>query len=458
MDIKDKQITVVGLGKSGMAAARFLHTRGATVTISDSASADMLPQAQQLLDLGVRLELGRHEIKSFTGADLIVLSPGVPHSIEPVLAATRKGVPVVGEIELASWFVKEPILAVTGTNGKTTTTELLGHMLEASGKTVFIGGNIGRPFIEYASNGQQADLVVLEISSFQLDTIQTFHPQVGIILNITDDHLDRYPSIESYTESKGRLFENQTTNDVAIYKGDDVRIEPLVENISSRKLPFASGSADSLLHRKQQGAIIDHQAIHLWDGNGRQGQIQLTDIQLPGRHNHENIAAASLATLASGGNMPGIGQALKSFKGLPHRLEYVDTVNQVAFFNDSKATNADAVVKALASFQSPLILIAGGRDKGADFQILKAAIHPEVKKIILIGEAKDLIQKELAGIVSTQLTESMEEAVFQSYAAASPGDIILLSPGCASFDMYPNYKKRGDDFRAWVAEIRRQST
>jgi UDP-N-acetylmuramoylalanine--D-glutamate ligase len=457
MDIQGKHILVVGLGKSGMAAARFLHSRGARVTATDSASADALPHAQKLLELGIRLELNQHDLASFTGADLIVMSPGVPHTIKPVAAATRKGVPVVGEVELASWFVEDPIVAVTGTNGKTTTTELLGQMLKASHQTVFVGGNIGRPFIEYADSDQRADVVVLEISSFQLDTIQSFRPQVGILLNITDDHLDRYPSLEAYIQSKGRLFENQTQSDVAIYKADDARIEQLIKDIPSRRLPFASHQNGQLRHPPHQGAIINQQAIHLWDGNGRRGQIHLSDIRLPGKHNHENIAAASLATLASGGNMQGICQALKSFSGLPHRLEYIDTIHQITFYNDSKATNVDAVVQALAAFQTPIILIAGGRDKGGDFKILKAALHPGIKAIILCGEAKELLAKELAGTVPTRLVNSMEEAVKKSFAAASPGDTILLSPGCASFDMYPSYKKRGDDFRAWVAEIKRQN-
>ena len=456
MELNNKQILVVGLGKSGFSSARFLHRRGAQVTVTDMAPVDALPHARQLMELGIRMELEQHDVRSFTHADLVVLSPGVPHTIGPLEAARRKGVPVVGEIELASWFVKEPILAITGTNGKTTTTELLGQMLEASAKSVFVGGNIGRPFIEYVSGGQQADRVVLEISSFQLDTIESFRPHVGVLLNITDDHLDRYPSLNAYAQSKGRLFKNQTADDVAIFKAQDARIKRLIEKIPSRKLPFYSCRSNHFPHDLLQGAMINQQVIHVRDLRNQKDKIQLSEIRMPGKHNQENVAAASLAALACGGSMQGILKALKTFKGLPHRLEFIDTVNRISFFNDSKATNVDAVLQALTSFQNPLILIAGGRDKGGDFQLLKDAVHPGIKNVILLGESKKRIAKQLEGTAATQLADSMQEAVFRAFAAAEPGDTVLLSPGCASFDMYPDYKARGDDFRAAVAEIKRK--
>ena len=466
MELKNKTIVVVGLGATGTAVARFLKKRGAAVIVSDQAAEETLgSRAQRIHEMGIALELGRHRSQTFERADLVVLSPGVSHTIAPVLRAKERGVPVIGEIELASRFIKEPILAVTGTNGKTTTTEILGSMLIHSGFNVFVGGNIGNPLISYVDSGPKADFIVAEISSFQLDTIDTFKPQIGVLLNITADHLDRYPSFYAYAASKIRIFENQPPGDIAVLNGSNPLVRSLTESLKSTKLYYAS------LNNGEEGAINNGTRIrfrfnesekrdnkgplsHLasWD----QSFLKVSDFKLIGRHNLENAAAAALAALAAGAAPKTVQEALDQYQGAAHRLEHIDTIHGVDFFNDSKATNVDAVIRAVESFSKPVVLIMGGLDKGSNFQALKEVLPRHAKKLIVMGKAASRIRSALGDTVPTTAAESMADAVKQAYRVVSPDNVILLSPGCASFDMYDNYAQRGEDFRKTVKNFKLQ--
>ena len=433
MELYNKKITVAGLGKTGFATALFLQKKGAIVTVTDTAGEDRVRgKAADLKKIGVRVELGGHSAESFENADLIVLSPGIPETIVPLKKAALKCVPITGEIELASRFIKEPIIAVTGTNGKTTATALTGRMLKDSGLKVFVGGNIGNPLISYLDQKEKAQVVVVELSSFQLDTIDTFRPKVSVLLNITEDHLDRYKNFDAYARSKGRIFKNQTEEDFAVYNDSDPFVIKLTENIKAKKIPFSSDLKEN------------HPVIL---------QIDLSMVKLFGRHNLENIYAASLAATAAGGTPAGIQAAVNSFKGLSHRLEYIKTVGNVKYFDDSKATNPDAVKKALESFTQPVILIMGGRNKGYDFNMLAEPVKKHVKRLILLGEAKDEIKSALGGIISCEPVSSMDEAVFAAHRASISKDVVLLSPACSSFGMFTGYAQRGEVFQQIVNKL-----
>jgi len=450
MKIANKNFLVAGLGISGAAAARFLKKRGAAVTVTDMAPAShecLASYVPSMREMDISMEFGEHRIESFESADVIVISPGVPHTIPPVKAARKKGIPVMGEIELASRFIDIPIVAVTGTNGKTTTTTLLGKMLEHSGLSVFVGGNIGEPLIGYVDenspftehpqhplqreafskkhpDGKKADVIVAEISSFQLDTIHTFRPGVAVLLNITEDHLDRYPNFAAYAASKARIFENQQENDVAVLNSNDPLVRSVTRNIKSRKLETGSSFKFPI------------------------------PSSLPGRHNMENISAAYLAAKAAGGTPTGIQEALNHFRGLPHRTEYVGTINKVKYYNDSKATNTDAVLKALECFDDrSVILIMGGRGKGNGFHVLREAVRGRVKMLIAMGEIREEIESSLGDVAPAKIAADMKDAVRQAYHAATPGDTVLLSPACSSFDMYASYADRGKDFCQQVGRL-----
>jgi UDP-N-acetylmuramoylalanine--D-glutamate ligase len=453
MQLKDKNIVVVGLGRTGLAVARFLVRRRASVVITDSADESTLEgQLEMIKNLGIQSELGGHRSETFENADLIVISPGVPHTIEPIIKARKRSVPVIGEIELAARFIDTPIVAVTGTNGKTTTTELIGAMLQSSGRRVFVGGNIGNPLISYADNHHPVDVVVAEISSFQLDTIENFRPWISVLLNISADHLDRYPDMAAYIKSKSRIFKNQQSKDIAVLNGSDPRVRGLIANIKSKKLLYPApleneaGAAlrgDHIELIAKNTDIFDHLKL-----NGP--PVNSASKGLMGKHNQENICAAMLAALASGATLVGVRKALDQFRGSEHRLEHVATINQIDFFNDSKATNVDAVDRALECFQQPVVLIMGGRDKGGNFAVLQNRIQKHTKTLIVMGEAADHIREVLGQAATVIGASSMRQAVSRAYQAAAPGDVVLLSPGCASFDMYENYGQRGDDFRRAV--------
>jgi UDP-N-acetylmuramoylalanine--D-glutamate ligase len=452
MEIANKKILVVGLARTGIAAARFLRRRGATVRATDmAAEAALGPGVAELRALDIDLALGGHRVEDFTAADLIVLSPGVPHTLAPLQAARGCGVPVIGEVELAARFIREPIVAVSGTNGKTTVTELLGRMLEASGRRVFVGGNIGRPLIGYVDGGQTADVVVAEISSFQLDTIATFRPAVGVLLNITDDHLDRYPDFGAYARSKMRLFENQTAQDTAVLNGADPVIRAQAAAIRSRRLFYNTAEAD------ENCAAVSGTALALRRPGREAVRLNLAPFRLRGPHNIENACAAALAALAAGASPSGIQQALSAFAPLPHRIESVGVVNGVEYVNDSKATNVDAVLRALDCFATPVVLIMGGLDKGGNFQLLETAVRRRAKALVLVGKASDTIRAAIGGLVPTVQAPDMAAAVGAAAGRAVCGDVVLLSPGCASFDMYPNYQARGEDFRQAVQRLNKMN-
>ncbi len=451
MQVRDKRILVVGMGRSGMAAARLLSRAGARVTVNDRDPSGTHPDAEAALSgLGVELIQGAHPEAAFVSAEGIVISPGVPVTLPPLQAARKAGIPVIGELELAAGFTTAVIVAVTGTNGKSTVTELTGAMLAASGKRVWVGGNLGTPLSAAVMASPQPDVVVVEVSSFQLDSIDTFRPHVAVLLNVTPDHLDRYDSMAAYQRSKRRVFENQKPDDVAILNMDD---------------PWAASLSDELIATVQgYGAIppgmegICLAAAKLVFSGTRQDRqsIPLSAAKLFGRHNQGNMAAAALAALAAGATDTGVRTALATFSGLPHRIEYVGTAGNVAFYNDSKATNVDAVEKALNAFEMPVVLIMGGRDKNGDFSVLKDRVAQSVKTLILMGEAANGIQRQLEGVISGIRVADMDAAVQAGYAAAGTDGVVLLSPGCASFDMFQSYGHRGDVFRESVQTLIRQ--
>ncbi len=449
-NIEGRRITVVGLGKSGLAAARFCRQQGARVTVTDMAArGQFATEARELEALGVTLEFGAHRSATFDQAELVVLSPGVPHTIAPVETARRRGIPVIGEVELAFRYIEAPIVAVTGTNGKTTTTELLGQMLQASGLEVFVGGNIGTPLIDYVAQGQRRDWLVIEVSSFQLDTIVHFRPRIGVLLNISADHLDRYSSFEAYAESKMRLFANQTASDTAVLNAADGFGRAAAERVPGKLLmvnagPNDGGSGNALI-------AVDHITFQLAGLGGH--TIDLSGWQLIGDHNRENAAAAGLAALAAGATPQGLQTAIDTFRGLAHRLALVHTHRGVRYYDDSKATNVDAVCRALEGFATPVVLIMGGRDKGGGYQDLVRPVRQFVRALVVIGEAAEAITQTLGHLVPTVRAGDMAEAVRLAAARARRGDAVLLSPACASFDMYDSYHQRGEDFCRHVQQL-----
>ncbi|MCG8471812.1 MAG: UDP-N-acetylmuramoyl-L-alanine--D-glutamate ligase [Desulfobacterales bacterium] len=447
MNLTDKKVVVVGLARSGASIARFLSHQGAKVIVSDTKERGKLGGLPEAMEKeGIALELGGHTTHTFETANLVVLSPGVPHTSNPVKVARAAGIPVVGEVELASRFIKAPVVAVTGTNGKTTTTSLISAMLEASGKKVFTGGNIGTPLTEYIRTEQDADVVVVEISSFQLDTIETFRPKVALLLNITDDHLDRYTDFNAYKRSKGRIFENQQHDDIAILNTADKEVADIRRVLQNRCLTIGGVGPNAAAVTKEQITIRTPELPEV--------HIDLTQSTLVGHHNRENIAVAALAALTIGATPKGIQKAVNTFKGLPHRIEYVSTVSGVRFYNDSKATNIDAVEKAVTGFDNPIVVIMGGRYKGGRFTDLTDALKKRARAIIAMGEAKKKIVSSLGLSLRVLEAESLDDAVDKAFSVAREGDSVVLSPACSSFDMFENYGQRGDLFRLSVARLK----
>ncbi len=445
MDLRGQKIVVVGLGRSGMAAAKLAVNQGAEVLISEKRSLEAIDGKEKTFveDLGVFLEAGGHRPETFAWADLIVVSPGVPRQGKAFETAYRKGIPIIGELELAASFLRSPVVAITGTNGKTTVTALVADMLRFSGKRVFVGGNFGIPLSEYVSGSQLADLVVLEISSFQLETIRDFRPHIGVLLNITPDHLERYRSFEEYARVKFRLFENQRPDDVAIINGRDPETLRYLPELKARV--FIYGPKGQVAYLQEPLAILRL--------SGAEERYDLSLFRLLGRHNRENFLAAALAARLAGASPEAVAQAAKEFVGYPHRLEFITQVGGVYFVNDSKATNVDATAKALEGLEGPIVLIAGGRDKGGSYLPLADLIRHKVKALILMGESREKMAQELGMITETYQVESLEEAVEVAMSLAHPGDTVLLSPACASFDQFASYKERGRAFRSLVLEL-----
>jgi UDP-N-acetylmuramoylalanine--D-glutamate ligase len=449
MDVKDKNILVVGLGKTGMALATFFLRLGARVMISDSREISELKKMVVPLNgvgLPLVLEGGGHSPDFFLKAHLVALSPGIPLDIPALKAVREKAIPVFGELEVFAKCVTTPVVAVTGTNGKTTTAALVNEMLVNSGKKTFLGGNIGRPLMDYILGGQGHEIVVAEISSFQLDTTTRFSPKVGLLLNVTEDHLDRYPDFQAYAASKASLFRNQGKNEGAVVNWDDPICRSIGEKLSGPVYFFSRTQPLS------QGASLEGSLAVVALTGGRE-TYDLKGFTLPGIHNQENALAAILGARLMGADSASIQKTLLSFKGFGHRLDYVDAVNGVRFYDDSKATNVGALVKALEGFKEPIILIAGGRDKGGDYYPLKALVQEKVRALILIGEAREIIRKQLGGLTETEYAGTLKEAVLRAFQLARPGDVVLLSPACSSFDMFRDYAHRGDVFQAAVRDL-----
>ncbi len=442
---------MVGLGTSGYWAARWLAGKGVDVTVSDIRKASQLhPEfLEDLKALGVRLETGGHQKRTFLETDVIVVSPGVPMDTPIMAAAIKRQIPVMGEMELAARHVNAPMIAVTGTNGKTTATAFLGQMLEDAGKRVFVGGNIGTPLTAYLAQEKEADYLVLEISSFQLDTADSFTPLISVILNISPDHLDRYIHYQAYIDSKLRIFRNQGPGQTVILNNDDPVLKKAVPPPGTRVLRYGLGKGE-----ETDAFILTGKT--LLAGKSR---FDLGSFSLPGRHNLENLLAVVLAGQVLDLAHDPIQKTIDTFKGLQNRLEHVSTnrflphQKDVRFYNDSKATNVDAAVRAVQSFDKPLVLIAGGRHKGSDYQPLVHASRDNVKGAVFMGEAANLLAEAFEGEIPYSLAITMQEAVRKAFLMAETGDVVLLAPACSSFDMFENYDHRGRVFKAAVMEV-----
>jgi UDP-N-acetylmuramoylalanine--D-glutamate ligase len=450
MDLAGKKILVVGLARTGVALARFLAGAGALVTVTDQAEPAALEESrQEIRGLGIKEELGVPQ-PGWAGWDLLLLSPGVPPEAPWIQAAKESGVPVWGELELASHYFTRPVMAVSGTNGKTTTTTLVGELLRASGLRPLVGGNIGTPAVSLLPLQDDADFLVLEVSSFQLDTAPSFHPRAGALLNISPDHLDRYPDFPAYVASKAGLFRCQGADDLKVLNYDDPAVRPLGEG-PGRTLYFSSRET------LETGACLENGALRVSLPGTLEARFPLSEIILPGRHNQENVMAALLLALDAGAQPGPCREVLARFQGLPHRLEWVAQVHGVDFYDDSKGTNVGAVARSLTFFSRPVLLIAGGRDKESDFSLLSPLITERVKALILIGETREQMARVWKDQAPVCLVRSMEEAVRRAYELARPGEVVLLSPACASFDMFTDYAHRGETFQKLVEELRDDS-
>jgi UDP-N-acetylmuramoylalanine--D-glutamate ligase len=459
-DLKGKKVTVVGLARSGVAAARLLQAVGARVTVADGKEEAALSEALSRLERrNLTVKVGAGYESALEGADFVVISPGVPSHLESLNAARRRGARVIGELELASGFLTAPILAITGTNGKSTTVTMVGLLLEQSSKRVFVGGNLGTPLCDAALATYQAggltrnaapplyDYIVTEVSSFQLETIERFRPWVAAILNITPDHLDRYPSVSSYAAAKARIFENQTAEDFALLNLDDEQVAGLRRGLRARVLGFSRTGPVS------DGACLAGDRVMATIKGRSEAVCRRGDIRLPGSHNLANAMAALTIGLLCGCPTEVIRRVLRTFPGIEHALETVRERRGVRFVNDSKGTNVDATIKALESLDEPIFLIAGGRDKGADFTKLQEPVRRRVKRLILIGESASRIREAMGPFDRISHAATLRDAVELAAREASPGDVVLLSPACASFDMFTDYQDRGRQFKELVQAL-----
>src|SRR5712672_852499 len=427
MELKDKRVLVVGLGKSGVASALFLKARGARVTVSDTKSGDELRnEMPDLLDHGITVETGEHGERTFREQDLIVVSPGVPVDAPPLVQARSVGGEIIGEIELAAQFLPGPIVAITGSNGKTTTTTLTGEILTAGGFPALVGGNIGTPAISLVEQAKPESVIVLEVSSFQLETIRTFRPKVAVVLNVTPDHLDRHRTFEAYVDAKARMFENQQGGDFAVLNADDPTCVAMAARTRAQVFWF------SRQKEVKQGGWVREGNVLFRDGQGQREVMQVSEIPLKGAHNLENVLAAVCAGGLIGCVPEKIRQAVRDFKAVEHRLEFVATIRGVDYYNDSKATNVDATIKALESFPANIHLILGGKDKGSDYSVLNGLLRERVKQVYTIGTAAEKIARQIREAARIVPAVTLENAVHRASATAQPGDIVLLAPACAS--------------------------
>lgn len=442
MELKDKKILVVGLGKTGRDTINFLLSKGAQVCASDSSPSDKIKEIiTELESRGVRVEAGTHTGETFLWAEIIVVSPGVPFSVPQIKKAIANGIEVISEVELAWHFIDTPIIAITGSNGKTTTSTLIARILERNGKKVFLGANIGTPLIQIAGQSDEFDVLVLELSSFQLQGIKNFRPHVAVVLNISPNHLDHHESFKEYVESKMKIYSNQTGDDWFVYNNDDQEIGQYLSQVKSIKVPFGHDSI-------YEGATYNGSQISFRDHN-----YEVSSTKLLGIHNIENIMAAIAGTVILGCDPALIQEEINHFEPLEHRNEFVGELSGAKVYNDSKSTSPAATVRALESVPSPVILIAGGKDKGVSFEPLKKLVDEKVRLMILIGESKQRIQSELGEKVSSELADSLQDAIEITQKNIRAEDTVLFSPACSSFDMFSSYEDRGRKFKEIVKSL-----
>ncbi len=445
-----KRVLVVGLARTGIATALFCAERGARVTATEERPASQVAEAAaKLRAAGVALELGGHRPETFAAQDLLVPSPGVPYGMPLLAAAREKGIAVWSEIELAWRFLRGRLVAITGSNGKTTTTALTGHLLETAGIPTLVGGNIGTPLISRVDASSEVTVTVAEVSSFQLENIAGFRPDVAVLLNLTPDHLDRHASLEEYAQAKARVFENQEEADAAVINADDPNLEALVAPRPrlfrfSRTAPVAAG------------AYVRGEHILFRHGGTEAVLLRHNDIGLRGAHNLENVLAAAAAAYLLGAAPEAIAEGVRTFAGVEHRLEFVAEIGGVGFYNDSKATNVDATLKALDAFADGVFVILGGKDKGSDYTLLREPLTRVARKALLIGAAAEKIAGQLKDAVPIEQAGTLERAVVSASAQARPGDTVLLAPACASFDQFENYEHRGRAFKLLVQRLARE--
>jgi len=450
MDLEGKRVLVVGLGRTGEALCRFLLNQGASVTVSEKKRPEELgAKISFWKEQGVEVEAGGHSQETFLQADLIVLSPGVPWLPE-LEAAKEKGIKIISEIELASRFLSGKVVGITGSNGKSTTATLTHKILKEGGLKAYLAGNIGIPLVSFVKGSEDDHIYVTELSSFQLKFIEKFRASISVLLNITPDHLDWHPSFKDYRDSKKNLLASQGQGDSAVFNRDDPLVWPL------RKEGKFEVYAFSRKHKVSPGCFLRGDWIVL-SNTKEEELVRASEIPLLGIHNQENIMASALVGNILGVPLFRIKDSIKNFQGLEHRLEKVTTFKGIDFYNDSKATNVDATLKSIQSFDQKIILILGGRDKGGDFKKLKKPIKKRVKEVVLIGEAGEKIQKALKGTVPMKMASSMEEAVSLGYSLAEPGDVVLLAPACTSFDMFQNFEERGMVFKQKVLSLERKA-
>ena len=444
-DVKDKRVTVAGAARSGIAAAELLARRGARVTLSDTRGE--VPEAGPLTRLGVQLELGGHQPQTFTSAELVVLSPGVPPDTPAVQAARDLGVPVIAEIELASRWLQGRVIAITGTKGKSTTTALTGRMLEAAGFKVTVGGNIGAPLSAQVSDSTPETFHVVEASSFQLEQIDTFHPWISVMLNFSPDHLDRHPTVESYAAAKARIFENQDARDFAVINADDPTVLELARRGRATARLFARSGSIPRGTVVEDGWIVDRRqdiAARL---------VPLEAIHLLGPHLVNDVMAAATVGAIAGAAPEAMTAAVATFHGLEHAMEPAGEIHGVRFVNDSKATNVESALRSIESFERDLVPIVGGKFKGGDLRLLRDALRARAKAVVAIGEARPLVRDALQDVIAVHEADTFADAIGQAYRLAKPSGVVLLAPACASFDMFRDYAERGRRFKDEVKRI-----
>ncbi|HEY0726782.1 MAG TPA: UDP-N-acetylmuramoyl-L-alanine--D-glutamate ligase [Pyrinomonadaceae bacterium] len=452
MEVAGKKVLIIGAARSGIAAARFLVERGAVVALNDQKPIEKWSaEALALKEVGVGLLPGEAPSWLLDQIELVVVSPGVPATIIPIRYAERAGAEVIGEVELAACFLKGHVVAITGSNGKTTTTSLIGELLRDAGFTVQVGGNIGRALISMVESSRDDGWTVAELSSFQLETIKTFRPSIAVVLNVTPNHMDRYESFNDYAAAKHRIFMNQTEEDVAVLNADDETVSSWADGLRAKVMTF------SVRKELERGVFLrGDELVFRWD-EGEQDLLRVSEMKLRGLHNVENVAAALTVGIAAGAKIELMRETVKAFNPVEHRLEFVDEIRGVKFYNDSKATSVDATLKALEAFANDagqVVLILGGKGKKAPYAPLAPLVREKVRKLVLIGEDAETIANELGEYAQFERATDMKDAIARSFEAAEKGDVVLLAPACASFDMFESFEHRGKVFKGDVADLK----